>query len=278
MEQVSSAVCVGDNCIDFYLPPINLRYIGGNALNTAVYLRRSGIPTAYLGVVGEDADGEMTLRKLRQESVDVSHVKILPGKTATTHILLNDVGERQFVYEYFGPQPILELDEATLQFIGRQSLIHTTWAGGTLTYLPRFWHAANAVVSLDYGERFKPEFLDRTIEFVHWAFFSMEQGQRIQAESFAVSVFERGPRLVVVTLGVGGSLAYDGALVYQPAVSIETVDTLGAGDAYIGTFLAARLAGLNLLEGMRQASQVAARTCTHFGGWTQTANPPVIEP
>ncbi len=277
MDQAPSAVCVGDNCVDFYLPPINRRYIGGNALNTAVYLRRNGIAVAYVGAVGDDADGDLTLCKLRQETVDVSHVAILPGKTATTHILLTDAGERQFVYEYLGPQPILELDEATLQFIGRHGLIHTTWAGGTLTYLPRFRLAANAVVSLDYGERFKPDFLDRTIAFVDWAFFSMGPDQRMQAETFAVSVFDRGPQLVVVTLGMGGSLAYNGSFVYQPALTVETVDTLGAGDAYIGAFLAARLAGLDLTEGMWQASQVAARACTHFGGWTQTANPPVIE-
>lgn len=277
MNLAPDAVCVGDNCVDFYLPPINCRYIGGNALNTSVYLRRRSISTAYVGVVGDDGDGEMTLAKLRQEDVDVSHVAVLRGKTATSHILLKEAGERQFVYEYLGPRPVLDLDEATMQFICRHRLIHTTWAGGTKNYLRLFTEAAGAKVSLDYGERFEAEFLKDTIGYVDWAFFSMSPGQRKQAEDFAVNAFDQGPRLVVVTLGPSGSLAYDGALTYQPAVTVRAIDTLGAGDAYIGTFLAARLSGSDLPHAMQEASRVAAQTCTHFGGWMQTPNPPATE-
>jgi len=272
-----SVVCVGDNCVDFYLPPINRRYIGGNAVNVAVYLRRAGIPSAYIGVVGDDADGELTLRKLREEGVDVSHVQIVAGQTATTHIRLTPSGERQFIYEYLGPQPALELDELTLKFISQHSLVHNTMAGGTEAYLSRFNRAAGLIVSVDYGERSHPEFITRTLPFVNLAFFSMNAEQRSDAEALARSKFSDELRLVVVTLGAGGSLAYDGDLYYQAAIPVRAVDTLGAGDSYIGTFLAYWLRGAEISICMQNASVAAAETCTHFGGWSQPENPTIVD-
>lgn len=59
------AVCAGDNCIDRYLPPFNRSFVGGNAVNVAVYLQKHGIPAAYIGVVGDDADGRRTLDALK---------------------------------------------------------------------------------------------------------------------------------------------------------------------------------------------------------------------
>ena len=99
----SSAVCVGDNCIDYYLPPINRDFIGGNALNVAVHMQTCGISTAYVGVVGNDADGQHILSVLAQKGLEISNLNTLPGKTAQTHIRLSPQGDRQFVYEYLGP-------------------------------------------------------------------------------------------------------------------------------------------------------------------------------
>jgi fructoselysine 6-kinase len=272
MAMPASAVCVGDNCVDFYLPPINHRYIGGNAANAAAHVQRQGIPTAYVGVVGDDADGDLAIRKLSEQGVDTSYVKILPGQTATTHIQLTGSNERQFVYEYLGPQPILELDEPTLQFICERRLIHNTMLGGTEAYLPRFRKDGRAIISLDYGERSHPDFIARTIRFVDWAFFSMATDDRPEAEALARSMFSKGPSLVVVTLGVGGSVSYDGSMYDQPAIPVNVVDTTGAGDTYIGAFLAQRLAGYDVPVCMQTASQVAAQTCTHYGGWEQAEN------
>jgi fructoselysine 6-kinase len=270
-----SAVCVGDNCVDYYLPPLNHRYIGGNAVNVAVYLKRSGVPSAYVGVVGDDLDGRLTLEKLTGEGVDVSHVRMVPGKTATTHIRLAASGDRQFVYEYLGPRQTLEIDETALEFISRHSVVHNTMSGGTEPYLPNFRRMAGLTVSIDYGERSHPDFVTRTLPYVDVAFFSMNPEQRGEAEALARDKHATGLRLVVVTLGIGGSLAFDGNLYYQAAVPVKVVDTLGAGDAYIGTFLAYWLRGRGVAACMENASLAAAEACTHFGGWSQPENPSI---
>ena len=45
--------CVGDNCVDFY-DNTNEAFPGGNPVNVAVYVRRLGGESAYLGAVGTD--------------------------------------------------------------------------------------------------------------------------------------------------------------------------------------------------------------------------------
>ena len=268
MAMRSIAVCIGDNCIDNYLPPIDRKFIGGNALNVAVHLQQGGIPTAYVGFVGDDMEGKIILDGLKSKGIDVSHVQVLTGRTAQSYIRLSSEGDREFVHEDLGEKESFSIDELTLRFILRHRLVHNTWLGGSESYLPQLKETSDLVVSFDYGERCPPEFIEETISYVDIAFFSLPEFRAEEASKLAHHMRTRGPRLVVVTMGKKGSLAYDGEHEYlQHAFPVQVVDTLGAGDAYIGTFLASWLKGESIPEGMERAAKVAAHTCTHLGAW-----------
>ena len=58
--------CVGDNCIDYY-DATGAACPGGNPVNVAVYARRMGVETAYLGAVGTDRFGDLLIRRLEEE-------------------------------------------------------------------------------------------------------------------------------------------------------------------------------------------------------------------
>lgn len=264
-----SAVCVGDNCIDRYLPPLNCSFVGGNAVNVAVYLRHSGVPAAYVGVVGDDSDGRRTLEALAQRGVDTSRTQILPGQTAYSEIRLGAGNEREFVSEYLGPKPSGFLTPDLIAFIGQHGLAHMTMLGGTEDDLPQIRQASRGLLSLDYGERSTPEFVAQTLPYVDLAFFSLPEDRSDEANDLARRVAESGARLVVVTIGARGSVAYDGQLYFEPAQQVAVVDTLGAGDTYIGTLLAYYLQGRALPECMQYATEAAAAVCTHYGAWTQ---------
>lgn len=261
------AVAVGDNCVDHYLSPIEGDFSGGNAVNVAVYLQRAGCPTAYIGAIGDDENGKKLLRDIDREGVDTAHVKVYPGEhTAYTHIRLSNTNERQFVYEDFGPKDVFALDESEIAFIQGHRLVHNTWQGGTEKYLSCF-KQSEILISQDYGERYTPDFVDQTIACVDVAFFSLPEVVGLDMRQLAEQMKKRGPRLVVVTQGLSGSVAFDGDFHFQPAYPVKAVDTLGAGDAFIGTFLANWLNKNEISQSMEAAAQVASRTCTHFGGW-----------
>lgn len=264
-----SAVCVGDNCIDRYLPPINRSFVGGNALNVAVYLQQHGVPSAYVGVVGDDADGRRVLDVLGLRGIDSTHVQVLPGQTAYSDIWLGQHGDREFVSEYLGPKPSAFLSPEAIHFIARHDLVHCTLLGGTAEDLPRIKQAGRPRLSMDYGERASPQFVQQTLTYVDLAFFSLPENQSSDAGALAQRMFDAGPGLVIVTMGSRGSLAYNGEGHFQPAVPVEVVDTLGAGDAFIGAFLAHYLRGSSLPECLAKAAETAAHTCTHYGAWPQ---------
>ena len=261
------AVAVGDNCVDHYLPPIGLDFSGGNAVNVAVHLQRAGCPTAYIGAIGNDEDGKKLLQDIGREGVDTTHVKVYPGQhTAYTHIRLSKTNERQFVYEDFGPKDVFSLDKLEIAFIRGHRLVHNTWQGGTEKSLSRL-KQPGILISQDYGERYAPDFVDQTIAYVDVAFFSLPENAGLDMRQLAKQMKRRGPSLVVVTQGSSGSVAFDGDSHFQPACPVNVVDTLGAGDAFIGTFLANWLNKKGIAQSMKAAAQVASQICSHFGGW-----------
>ncbi len=261
------AVSVGDNCVDHYLAPIDRNYVGGNALNVAVAIQNAGCPAAYLGFIGDDADGKFVISELQRNGVDSSMVKTLAGNTACTQVKLTSSGDRQFIHEDLGPKDAFKLTEADIQFINRHRLVHATFLGGTEDYLPQFAENPSLAISFDYSERSLNALIDRTIQYVDIAFFSLPEDTTTTMEELAREMFGRGPKMIVVTQGRLGSLVFDGIVHVQSAFPVEVVDTLGAGDAYIGTFLANWLLGKPIPECMETATRIASQTCTHFGGF-----------
>ena len=76
-----------------------------------------------------------------------------------------------------------------------------------------------------------------------------------------------GPRVVGVTLGARGALAYDGTRFYEsPGFHVDVLDTTGAGDAFHGAFLYGVLRKMGLEDTLRFANAVAAMNCTALGG------------
>jgi ribokinase len=77
----------------------------------------------------------------------------------------------------------------------------------------------------------------------------------------------RGPELVIVTLGADGAAAVtrDGAIVEAPALPVDVIDTTGAGDSFVGSFLAAWLNDCPLPQALRLACAAGSLQVTRFG-------------
>lgn len=261
------AVSLGDSCIDYYLPPIDKEFIGGNALNVAVHLQRAGLPSAYVGYAGNDRSGKLILQALRAEGVDITHVQITAEATRRAKLYLTENNEPVFIHEKPVSAPQLSLDEKTLAFIRQFRLVHTSWLGGAQAYL-RHLKSSSLQISIDYGEGRDPAFMEATLPLADVAFFSMQQSTEEQSRAQALKLSGEGLRLAVITRGRQGSLAYlRGEFYTQPAYPVQVVDTLGAGDAFIGAFLASLLRGESAAQCLEQAARAAAHTCTHHGAW-----------
>ena len=83
----------------------------------------------------------------------------------------------------------------------------------------------------------------------------------------AEQLIVRGPEAVVVTLGRDGALLCrrDAAPLHQPAFEVETVDTLGAGDAFAAGLAVSLVEGHGWALALRRAAACGALATRKIG-------------
>jgi fructoselysine 6-kinase len=258
---------VGDNCVDRYVPPGRPNSVGGNALNVAAGFALAGHESVYLGAVGDDADGRFVLQAAGAAGIDVDDVRVLPAATGVTIVELRPGGERAFVDEAYGASELFRLDDAGLERLRGSSWVHVANLGDARDTVARLAGAGHRV-SYDFSDRGNGDLRAALAPQLAAAFISApDVGDRAAAE-LARAALADGARLAVVTRGAAGSLAAsDGDVHEQPAVEVEVVDTLGAGDAFIAAYVVAAVEGDGVPQALRRAAEAAARICGLIGPW-----------
>lgn len=256
---------IGDNVVDKYID-MGKMYPGGNALNIAVLSNRYGAETAYLGCLGNDYAGGHIYESLKEEGVDVSRIRLVNGENAYANVTLVD-GDRIFMGGSKGVSQDVLLDEADLAFINTYDLIHTSIYSRIESQLP-ILKETNVKISFDYSNDYTQEHLDMSLPFVNYAFFSGSGKKDEEIIEFAEKIQSYGPELVLVTRGSKGAfLWYQNKFYAQDIVSIEVVDTLGAGDGFISRLLVGILRHEDIKEILYQSAVEAATVCTYYGAF-----------
>lgn len=260
-------IAVGDNCLDVYLTK-NHMAVGGNALNVAAQWARQGRAARYFGVVGGDAEGELICAALAGAGLDPADVERRPGSTAVTLLLERD-GDRRFLLEDLGVGQGYVPDTPR-----RADMLAADWVHlGTNTApdLLAFLAGQGARFSIDLSTR--PE--DLPLAGVPLAFASGPEAAGAPVAPLLQALRGRGAACAVVTCGSRGAFLDAGAgVVAMPARPVAVVDTCGAGDSFIASFIAAAvIEGRPAEEALRQATAAAAATCGHEGGFPQPLNP-----
>ena len=254
---------VGDNVVDRYRD-LGRMFPGGQALNVAVYARRSGIDAAYVGALGDDSAGQGVLRAIRAEQLDDSHVRVVHGPNAFAEVAVVD-GNREFVGGDAGVSKF-RLSGDDLAFLGEFDLIHSSESSYLESQIGLL--AGVAPLSFDFSTRRDPGYLDPILAHVAIAEFSLADLDEDAAQEFVEAVCTRGPRLVVATRGADDALVFDGSRMWrQPAMPAQIVDTLGAGDAFIARVLVGVVRREPFESALPAAAAVAAATCGAFGAF-----------
>jgi fructokinase len=274
---------------------------GGGPFNTARTIGRLRQPVAFLGRLSTDRLGETHERMLADDGVDLGCVVRSGDPTTLALASLDAIGAASWSFYSTGTAAAgLEPQEALAALPPRVAALHVGTLGLVLEPLAT---ALEAVV-----ERLAPETmivvdpncrpqvisdpetfrarLERVLRRSNLVKVSEEDlawldpGQ--SRATAARALLERGPTAVLLTRGPDGATVITaGADVAIDPVPTEVVDTIGAGDAFGGGFLAwwishglgrAELARDELVvEAARFASVVAARTVARAG-----ASPPEL--
>jgi fructoselysine 6-kinase len=192
----------------------------------------------------------------------LERLRVLEGPNAYCTIEIVD-GDRRFLVSDVGVSRFV-LDEDDFSFLATNDLVHT---GDTSQIDDQVRDIAERVpVSFDFAEQ-PEDYWSRLVDCVTFATFSATHLSDEEASDFARRIVELGPRIVLVTLGERGSLVSDGEEIHFARSSVTPVDTLGAGDSLIGTFLAGILQDRGIGDAIESGSERAAATCLQNGAF-----------
>jgi 2-dehydro-3-deoxygluconokinase len=267
--------------------------VAGAESNTAIAVRRLGVPATWIGQVGADSLGDLILRELRAEGVDVQAVRD-PQRPTALLLAERRTAARQRIWYYRRDAAGAGLSPADVSSVdwSGAGLVHLTGITACLGPGPAAAATAAAArakaegleVSVDLNHRFaladetafaeavRPLAAAADIVFATAAEAAVLTG-RTGLEEMAADLLAAGPSIVVIKLGADGSLLLTkDDMVRQPGIPTVVADPVGAGDAFAGGFLAGRLRGGDPAACLRQAAQVAAVAVATEGDWEGLPN------
>ncbi|MCT1397147.1 sugar kinase [Microbacterium sp. p3-SID338] len=263
--------------------------IGGAESNVAVAISRLGGTAAWCGRVGADTFGDLILRELRAEEVRVHAVQDPEARTAHMVREMRTPSLARVSYARTGSAGSrMTASDLPLATIRTAQLLHVT---GITPALSRSAHEAvltavaearvhGVTVSFDVNHRAslwgpgeaRPVYrrLARDADIV---FAGEEEAMLLldddgDAEQLARGIAALGPREVIIKRGAEGCTALiDDEMHRVGAVPIDPVDTVGAGDAFVGGYLADRASGRPPAERLITAAAAGAFACLNPGDW-----------
>lgn len=263
--------------------------IAGSESTVAIGLSRLGRTAVWIGRVGADELGTLVESRLRGEGVEVHAVR---DEDAPTGLMIKErraAGARGVLYYRSGSAGSrLSVVDVPDGLIESAELVHVTGitcaisesAAGTVRASIAAARACDVVVSLDVNHRrrlWTDAEMVRTIgsllSEVDVLFASEDEARLLEPEGLdhadlARRLAERGPATVVLTLGAGGAVSFTAhGILPVPAVAVEEVDPVGAGDAFVAGYLAGLLRGDSEADRLRRACAVAALSVSTQGDW-----------
>lgn len=263
---------------------------GGTGANTAVALARLGVPVVFAGMIGDDLYGRDIQADLRAEGVDLGGLRVRAdlATPSVIAVVLPD-GDRVVVIwpPTGGAHTYLRPEDLDAEQITQAAWLHTT--GMCLDQRPvadavlrgmEIAQEAGVPVSLDLNLRlelgasgWRPgqrAALEQAVERADVVLGSGHEELVPLAGADSVEVAARalsdGQRTAIARLGDSGAfIAWPGGEMHVPGFAVEVVDTLGAGDAFNGGYIAARLAGLSEPDAVRWGNAVAGLSITRPG-------------
>lgn len=261
----------GDNVVDKY-EHIKTMYPGGNCVNFAVYADMFGTErSAYMGYFGNDSEAVHVIKTLQTIGIEMIKCKQLEGENGCARATLVD-GDRVFLGSneggVRGETPFV-LDQFDMEYMKQFDLIHS----GNYCFMEAELHKikeAGIYLSYDFSDDSSDEYYMEVAPNVDFAFCSYE-GTEGEAKDHLRKIVSYGPKLACASRGADGCILYDGEQFYvQKAEPLEkVVDTMGAGDSLITSFLVGYLDHLKkgitgevaIRESLAEASKFAATIC-----------------
>lgn len=293
--------CIGELLIDFVCRNTNVSLVngsdfekkaGGAPANVAAAITKLGGHATFMGQVGNDPFGEFLEQTLQRAQVDTSML-IKDKQTTLAFVSIDQDGERDFTFMR-GADGEYQFNSIDLSKIQTNDLIHFGSATALLssplkeTYFQLLQYAKDNGHFISFDPNYRSALITNTEQFsqdcltfikhAHFVKVSQEEATMLSKESdlqqAALKLLNYGAKVVAITLGKDGTLlATNEGQTIVSSISIQQVDTTGAGDAFVGAMLyqiaqsehTLSYPFKDLTAFISFANKVGAITCTNYG-------------
>lgn len=253
-----------------------LTYPGGKGANQAVAAARMGAGTLMVGKVGDDIFGPQLTEALASGGVDVSGVAVESGISSGLAVINIDASSQNRIVQILGANEtcgeaekqrvIKALREASvllqLEVSVDLSLTVAQEAAargktvvldpGPVRPLPKEFYSCCHVITPNETEA------PALVGFPVTDLPSAARAARL--------LVERGVQIAVIKLGAQGAYyATREGGEHIPAIAVDAVDSVAAGDAFNGALAASMADGEELAQAIRKATAAGALAVTKFG-------------
>jgi ribokinase len=253
---------------------------GGKGANQAVAAARLGASVQMVGCVGDDDFGVRLRAALRAEGVEDAGVRAVPGvPTGLAMITVDGAGENMITVAPGANREVGE-DEIAAVRADRADVLVISAEIPVPAIKAALAVRGPALRVLNLAPA-PPEAADIIAADVDWLVVNESEAASVVgtpvdglagAARAAATLAKAGPRNVVVTAGAAGA-AYSGTseAVTMPGFRVRAVDSVGAGDTFVGALAAALGAGVVPKEAIRAAAAAGATAAARPG--TQSGMP-----
>lgn len=246
-----------------------LTVLGGKGANQSVALARAGVDVQHIGRLGESDD--WAAQQLQAAGVDISTIQTMPGPSGHAIIQVDEAGENSIILHGGANQSFQEgdlvalLDQANQgDWLLMQNECNCLAEAFEIAMQSNLKIAFNPAPMTGMVTELPLQQCDVLIVNETEA-MALAQTADINA-ALSVLAAQYSQTRLVLTLGAQGAVMhFKSEQLRQAAVNVTVVDTTGAGDTFVGYFLAALISGLDEPVALHRACAAAALSVTKPG-------------
>ena len=257
---------------------------GGSAANLAVWAKRCGLNTRFIGKIGRDRFGQLAREDLEKEKIEHHFVETDAHLTGSVAVFVDQTGERSMVSGHGADFYLIPSELPKNAIISSNHLHLTAWSFFTdpprsaARIAAQLAQQNNLTISFDPAsfqmiqEMGVDQFLSWTKDLAIDIFFpNFEEGRVLtgcdEPEAIVRALANTyTDALIILKLDADGALVFDGTTATEIAPATNNlVDATGAGDSFAGAFLAHYLTSNSPVDAAKFATKVAAWVIEHLG-------------
>jgi 5-dehydro-2-deoxygluconokinase len=288
---------VGRAGMDLYADPPGTRTeeaehffasLGGSSANIAVALKRQGMEAALLTCVSDDAIGRFCLNQLHRYGIDCRHVRAVGGEARNSLAVVESrvINHQSVIYRNGAAD--FEMTVADVEAVDYASYSALITTGTALAAEPsrsavlRAFHLARAaglplILDLDYRPYSWPSADIAAAVYAQASDlcdilvgndseFGVLAGDDAQGLAKARALAHSGAAIVIHKLGEKGAITFTGGReIHTGVFQTKALKPTGAGDSFLGAFVAALVAGRSVEAAVIRGAAAAAIVVARIG-------------